>query len=254
MKYAIMGVEGPHDQVFTKKLLKLLGFKEFNGSKLELDRFWHKFIPKYPKNETAKLYERLAMPSIVFNESISVAIYQGEGSKLKQNLEDILCNNLEYQTDLAAFGIVADADKKQPVSVAEEYGKCFQNYFKNFPEKPGIVDTNKPRTGIYVLPDNVSEGVLDTLLCRCGEVAYPEYMKKANAYISEFSEEERKKLKWKPFDLDKVLVAKVVSVLKPGKTNTVSVADNDWVSETTLGEVSLLANFQSFLRQLLEVI
>jgi len=255
VKYAIIGVEGPHDQAFTGKVLKLLGLKDFGeelkGLESQLDPFWRKFIPVYPKK--GNLYKRLDMPSLLFNDTISVAIYAGEGSNLVTNLDDILFANSEYQTNLAAFGIVADCDKSTPDRIVATYSKKFRSYFPNFPVNPGVVDTNSPRTGIYVLPDNQQQGVLDTLLCECGQIAYPVYMEKASSYLNEFSESDRKSLKWKNFDPEKALVATVVSVLKPGKTNTTSIADNNWVSEQTQQQVPALANFIEFLRQLLEV-
>jgi hypothetical protein len=254
VRYAIIGVEGQHDQAFVGKVLKLLGFKDFRvelkGLKSALDPFWRKFIPVYPKK--GDLYERLDMPSILFNDTISVAIYAGGGSSLVTNLDDILSANSEYQTDLAAFGIVADCDKSTPDLIVEPYAKKFRSYFPNFPQCPGVVDTNSPRTGIYVLPDNQQPGVLDTLVCECGEIAYPAYMERARSYLDKFTEEDKKILKLKNFDLDKALVATVVSVLKPGLTNTVSIAQNDWVSEQTQ-EVPALAKFIEFLRELLEL-
>ena len=255
MKYAIIGVEGPHDQAFTGKVLKLLGFKDFReelkGLKSDLDPFWRKFIPVYPKK--GNLYTRLNMPSILFNDTISVAIYAGEGSNLVTNLDDILFANSEYQTNLAAFGIVADCDKSTPDRIVEPYANKFRSYFPNFPDCPGVVNINSPRTGVYVLPDNASPGVLDTLLCECGQIAYPVYMEKASSYLNEFSESDIKSLKWKNFDREKALVATVVSVLKPGKTNTTSIADNNWVSKQTQQQVPALANFIEFLSKLLEV-
>lgn len=254
-RYAIIGVEGPHDQAFVGKVLKLLGFKdfreEFKGAESDLDPFWRKFIPTYPKK--GKLYHRLSMPSILFTDTISVAIYAGEGSNLITNLDDILYAHSEYQSQLSSFGIVADCDTKLSSEVATGYSSRFRNYFPNFPAQAGVVDNNSPRTGIYVLPDNVSQGVLDTLLCSCGEVAYQEYMKKARIYIDSFSEEERKLLKWKNFDRDKALVATIVSILKPGKTNTTSIVDNKWISEETQREVPKLADFVFFLKQLLNL-
>jgi hypothetical protein len=254
-KYAIIGVEGPQDQAFLGKVLKLLGFKDFReackGLESSLDPFWRKFIPTYPRGN---LYQRLAMPSILFTDTISVAIYAGEGSNLITNLDDILYANTEYQTQLRAFGIIADCDTKDANQIAAEYSNRFRNYFPTFPTQAGIVDPNSPHTGIYILPDNTSQGVLDTLLCRCGEVAYSKYINRARSYLASFSEEEqRKPLKWKPFDQDKALVATIVSVLKPGKTNTVSIADNNWISEQTQTQVPILGNFIEFLRQLLAV-
>jgi len=73
--YAIIGVEGPQDQAFVGKVLKLLGFKDFReackGLEAQLDPFWRKFIPTYPRGN---LYQRLAMPSILFTDTISAAI------------------------------------------------------------------------------------------------------------------------------------------------------------------------------------
>jgi hypothetical protein len=121
VRYAIIGVEGQHDQAFVGKVLKLLGFKDFRvelkGLESALDPFWRKFIPVYPKK--GDLYERLDMPSILFNDTISVAIYAGGGSNLVTNLDDILFANSEYQTNLAAFGIVADCDKSTPDRIVE---------------------------------------------------------------------------------------------------------------------------------------
>ena len=184
-----------------------------------------------------------------------MAIYVGEGSNLAENLDDILSINPEYYTDLIALGIIADADKENPEKVVVEYHQILLNYFSNFPHKPGIVDKNIPRTGIYVLPNNISQGVLDTLLCECGEIAYQEYMARAKLYLNNFSEEEKisKPLKWKPFDDKKALIATVVRVLKPGKTNTVSINDNDWISHRTIEEVESLKQLQTFLMELLDL-
>ncbi len=93
MRYALIGVEGPHDQAFVGKVLKLLGCQSFDGNEANLDRaacaqripFWINFVPSYPKQ--GNLYKRLDMPSILFTESVSVAIYSGEGSKLVRNLK-----------------------------------------------------------------------------------------------------------------------------------------------------------------------
>ncbi len=253
VKYAIIGVEGNHDQALVSKLLKLLGFKRFEGEESKLDHFWKKFIPTYPKN--GNLYTRLNMPSILYNDSLSVAIYIGEGSNLAENLDDTFSINPEYQTDIIAFGIIVDADKNTPEEIVAEYRTILLNYFPNFPDKPSVVDQNIPRTGIYILPDNIYQGVLDTLLCECGEIAYPEYMERAKLYLDNFSEEEKKSkpLKWKPFDNEKALIATVVSVLKPGKTNTTSIADNDWVSNKTVEEVKSLKKLRKFLIYLLEL-
>ena len=57
----------------------------------------------------------------------------------------------------------------------------------------------------------------------------------------------------KLFDDKKALIATVVSVLKPGKTNTVSINDNDWISHRTIEEVESLKQLQTFLMELLDL-
>src|SRR6478672_5842598 len=179
-RYALLGVEGYHDQAFLERVLdKLLGFKKFNGKESDLETFWRKFVPVYP-SKGGKLYIRLDMPSIIHTEDVSVAIYAGEGTNLIQNLVAKL-SDIDYST-LLAFGIVADADKNSPDRVGEIYSEGFRELFANFPNKPGVIIESLPRLGLYILPDNSNQGVLDTLICKCGESAYPEFMKRARSY------------------------------------------------------------------------
>ncbi len=245
-KYILICVEGNHDQAFVGKILKkILKFNEFNDSYKNLDRFWRKFIPSYPPT-SEKLYVRLDMPSIFFNDNISIGVYAGEGSNLVPNLK-VKLSDFDI-SDIFAVGIIADADKNEnsPTKVAENYCKELTEIFPNFPNQPGIINNDSPKLGIYVLPNNFDLGVLDTLLLKCGKIVYPEYLQRAKSYINEFSE-----IKWKNFDKDKAIIAAVASVLKPGKTNTTTIKDDKWVSEKTYNQVEDLKKFVDFLNQLL---
>ncbi|QSV66841.1 MAG: hypothetical protein HEQ12_07655 [Aphanizomenon flos-aquae DEX188] len=253
-KYVLIGVEGPHDQAFVSRILcKLLGFSKFDGKMSELDNFWRKFIPNYPKG--GNLYDRLDMPQILYNDNFSIAIYVGGGSDLIKNLKAKL-SDIDIST-FFAFAIVADADNNTPNEVAEDYHNGFKECFPNFPitvTQSGNVIEGSPRLGIYILPDNSQQGVLDTLICDCGDLVYPEYMQRAREYIDKFSEEDRKKksLKWKPFDREKAIIATVASVLQPGATNTVTIKCDDWISLET-AEIPAIKNFTEFLRTLLKL-
>lgn len=83
---------------------------------------------------------------------------------------------------------------------------------------------------------------MDILFCECGEIVYLKYMVRVKLYLNEFYEEEKifKFFKWKFFDDKKVLIVIVVSVLKFGKINIVSINDNDWISYRIIEEVELL--------------
>jgi hypothetical protein len=255
-RYSLIGVEGNHDQAFLAKILEnLLGFSNFKGEKSELNpnSLWLKrFIPNYPKK--GNLYARLDMPSILNKDDCSVAIYVGEGGNLIQNIKDKLAD-IDYSTELAAFGIVADADKQAPSQVAETYHDGFKGLFPDFPivlNPTGTVIQSSPKLGLYILPNNAKNGVLETILEACGKAVYPEYMERARTYISQFSQEDCKQLKWKPFDREKATIATIVSTLKPGKTNTVSIADNQWVSQQT-AKLPEIQSLVTFLKELLDL-
>ncbi|MDR9402721.1 MAG: DUF3226 domain-containing protein [Halothece sp. Uz-M2-17] len=252
VNYAFIGVEGNHDQAFVGKILKLLGLEDFRekkgGLRQNLDPFWSKLIPSYPTKK-GELYKRLPMPSILYNKTLSVAIYGGEGSSLKKNVDAVLTNESKYQTDLSSFIIIADADDKPVNKIVTDYANYFQTYFPDFPNEAGVINqSGSTSTGIYVLPNNNSQGTLDKLLCQCGEVAYSEYMSRATDYLEKFTER-----KWKKFDYEKALIATIVSVLKPGKTNTVSINDNNWVSAVTQEQVHDLKVFIEFIAASLNI-
>lgn len=191
------------------------------------------------------------MPSVLHTNNVSVAIYAGEGSKLIKNLSAKL-SDIDL-SELLAFGIVADADKDSPEKVAENYHAGFKEFFPDFPNKPRVLAEASPRLGLHVLPDNSNQGVLDTLLFNCGKSAYPKFMQRAESYIAQFSQEEIQEIGWKPFDREKALVATVASVLKPGKTNTASITDNNWVCSETVAAIPELNGIVSFLKELLAI-
>ena len=245
----LIGVEGNHDQAFLEKIFrKLLGFAKWD-EKSELDPLWRsKFIPTYP-TKTGRYYTRLDMPSILHKGDISIAIYAGEGSNLLPNLI-LKLSNLDKES-FSGFAIIADADKKTPPEIAKAYHDGLAEYFPNFPTDAGNVIKGLPNLGIYILPNNLDQGVMDTLLCECGEIAYPDHMQRAKTYINQFSDQETRH--WKPFDREKATIAAVTSILKPGKTNTVSVSDDKWISYDTAQLIPAIQSLLDFLRDLIDI-
>lgn len=250
----LIGVEGNHDQAFIAKILKnIFRLTECQNQKY-LDSIWRKFIPTYP-TQSGKLHLRLDMPSILYNEVLSIAIYAGEGSKLIENLQ-LKLSDIDYSNSLKAFGIVADADSNMPSFVVQRYRDGLKDLFPGFPSETsciGAIVDEKPRLGIFILPDNSSNGVLDTMLCKCGDVAYPSLMPRAKDYISKFSDDEVGLIGWKPFDRQKAIVAAVASILKPGGTNTATLSNNDWVSQNTYNQIEEIKAFCTFLENLLDL-
>jgi hypothetical protein len=251
-------VEGNHDQAFVAKVFrKLLDFSSWNQETESLEPLWQALVPSYNPKKTKKYYTRLNMPTIVNTNYLSIAIYVGEGSNLLENLigenTSVLQNISDALSNLnpdafSGFGIVLDADKKTPDEIAKKYCNKLKEYFPNFPNQAGTIVKGSPNLGIFILPNNSDQGVLDTLLCECGEIAYPIHMQRAKDYINQFSE-----IKWKRFDKDKATIATVASVLKPGKTNTTSISDNEWVSNDTAQQIPAIQSLVDFLRNLIEI-
>jgi hypothetical protein len=251
-RHAILVVEGPTDQaVIGRALEKLLAFRKFNGGLDDLPPFWRdeaKVVPSYPPRK-GSLYERLPMPSILSDAVWSLAVYAGGGSKLKQQVGELIHNH-DLHEKLDAFGIIVDADNDSPAKVTDSYRRAFQSWFPGLPDQPGHVASGPPATGVFVLPDNRRQGVVEHLVLECGLVVYPQHVARARQYVIGFGAEDRRRAKWSPFDEEKAIVASVGSLLKPGKTNTATIADNQWISEETAG-CSMLSALVTFLQRLL---
>lgn len=257
----LIGVEGNHDQAFIERILhKSLKLQKFKGTKedleeLDVNKIWRKFIPKYP-TQKGRLYERLDMPSLLRSEdsNLLVGIYAGGGSKLVGNLKDKLSNISSYLDFLDGFAIIADSDKKMVTQVAENYAKELEDCFPGFISTQdclGQVVHNSLRLGLYILPNNKDQGVLETLLCQCGDFIYKDYMERAEDYLVKFSQRETSH--WSNFDREKAKIAAIASILKPGKTNTTTITDNQWVSKETLEQLPDMVQLVRFLKELLGI-
>ena len=255
LKYALLATEGPQDQAVICRLLRLLGLEIFKGDRKFLSedqfKFWKRLIP----DSSANIYKRLdmQMPRIFTSSTHSVAIYQGQGSSLPQNLSDIIHNYDPYAQDIDALGLIVDADNSQPSKIAKKYADALRVYFPMISEIPGTITTGIPRTGIYVLPDNVRQGTLDSILVDCAANVYPDHKAGAEGFLS--SLDAAHKSHWKPFDHEKAIVATIVSVIQPGIASRLSLAraKDRWICEQTKNNVPEVADLYNFIRDPLEL-
>lgn len=258
LRYCLLATEGPHDQAAISKLLQLSGLKEFNGEKRDLDPFWEGFVPNYPK--AGNLYKRMDMPTILTSQTHSVAIYWGEGNNLVPNLNAIITNRKHYAEEIHSFGLIVDADKKLPLEIAKQKAKELQASFPMLSNVPGLISDGSPRTGIYILPNNEQRGTLDSLLVDCAATVYPEHKVGATHFLdtllNTLDAVHTKKLR-KDFAKEKAVVASIVSALRPGASNTSSIAQDQWINAQTVNsikDVKLLSCFIAALLQLPEII
>lgn len=247
MRYSILATEGPHDQAFLAKLLRTIGLKPIVDDYSSLDTFWEGFLPKYPP-KSGKLYARMNMPAILTSQTDSVAIYWGEGSNLIDNIIALATNYSRYIEEIHAFGLVVDADDKEPQIVAKEKVRKLRTILPTMSEVPGAITPGTPKTGIYVLPDNRGQGTLDSCLVKCASVIYPDHRTGAEKFLNELDSKHTKHLR--------TFIARekaVVGVLKPGKTNTASIADDNWVCKQTVSSVDEVSSIHNFIKALLNI-
>ncbi len=262
-KYCFIAVEGVHDQAAIGKLLEQQNLSKYKGDIRSLDKFWKNLIPdKFPPEEN--IYERISLPSIYYSSTHSIAIFWGNGEELKQNLIDTFYNNENYVIDVFSLGIILDADDEN----IEEKVKNFvtkktekepklsvQDFFNDFPLSTANITKNEKRFGNYVLPNNNEVGTLDRLLLECANEVYPKHKDCAISYIEciEDIDENIKDKLLRGFNKDKALVATIVSVLKPGKTNQASISDDKWICKDTIEKVEDLGKLNDFLVELLDL-
>lgn len=140
-----------------------------------------------------------------------------------------------------AVMLICDADNKS----AEEKKKGLlalreeaDNFSLNETTMELDVKVKKIPVHTFVFPDNVHSGNLENLLLETAENVYPELLEWASEYVEKASHIQ-KSLK-REQDVKKAKIGCIANVMKPGKANQVSIADDDWVSENTLKSCKML--------------
>jgi hypothetical protein len=252
MKYGYLVTEGPHDVEFFGKILK----KRFELKRVELlselDRFWHPLIPRNFPPDGNNFLKRVPIPVFFQNHNHSVAIHSaGSDTRLIQTIQEssVLIN----PEQLTGIGLVADAD----ISATEQFNSLKKTAdFFSLPDNPGEILKTSPKIGVFILPDNSSEGTLEDILLKCAETSYPSLLDGAYKFVNTtdlkvLSNEDIKDFN-KPSGKKKSVVGCISSILRPGKAVQVSVQDNRWIDDNTL-ELPHIRSIIDFLSELLEL-
>ncbi len=240
-------MEGPHDLEFCAKLLKPRSFSRIQSLKvLKRDHdFWHPTVPeKWPHNSD-DLLARHPVPLFLANPSgQSIAIVNAVGiNKIALRL-GITLSNLASMPE--AVGVILDADDGSTpqvrfdamhAEIAARPEPAASGL--TLPESPGVVGDGFPKSGIFVMPDNHSQGTLEDLILDAAENSYPQLLQAAQSYVSHAShnttlqESDLEEFN-KPAGPKKAVAAAMASILKPGKAIQVSIQDNRWLEPSSL--------------------
>ena len=252
-------VEGAHDVASIGKLLKYLGMKE-KRKKDEIAEVWSdNLIPEKFPFEANKLDRITPIPSFYESSEVSVAIHVAGGeSKIVSSL-DLTISNLRIKDLKKIDGIAVfcdadniNADEKRQLlveQISSEEDICFNETFFN--DKTGKIRGVEISSGIYVFPDNNQKGTLEKLLIECARIEYGNLLSKSQEYIDKI--DLNYKNKWSGADESKVLIGSITNILKPGKSNQVSIHDNNWISETTIENSDSLNKLYNFILKFIDM-
>lgn len=256
MRNYLIIVEGAHDIALIEKLLRLNGIGEKIGNEKDLPEVWKHMIPaRYPFN--ADRLERITpIPSFVKNSDVSVAIKNANSDKaimsvLRQTLQLMKFEELDQ---ISAIMLVCDADrmegdeKRRKLLADRDEDADFSLDVESMKLNVGI---KKIPLHTFVFPDNSGKGNLENLLLQTAEVEYPELLKLATEYVEKASNIQDS-LK-KEQNAKKAKVGCIANAMKPGKANQVSIADDNWVSERTIRECSMLRTLNMTLQEMISL-
>jgi hypothetical protein len=257
-------VEGPHDVEFIGRILRKGPHTfHYQNAKSKVDTFWHPLIPSsYPVGKPPNDFlERVPMPNFFQNKDNTVALQSANGiSKIVKRLEETLAMLAEEPDGI---GLILDSDSyekpaKRAADLASKISSSIRNIPGSFPSIPGTVEQSTPgssRRGIFVFPDNTSQGTLEDLLIECGRKSYPELLDLAESHVvaakrklptptATWTEKDGEEFK-APSGAKKAMIAAATAILKPGKTSQVSVSDNRWIDPPTfaLDKIRVVSNW-----------
>lgn len=240
MRFAYFVVEGPHDVEAIGRVLKQYEFEKVKNLS-ELHEMWLSMIPRqYPPD--GNIVKRIPIPTFFQKEGYSVAVHSvGGNSQLVRTLKLTLKNVIEKEgnKEPVSIGVFLDADSMSAQDCCTNICESL-NDIEGFSEirAPGeiVIFPNK-RIGIHIFPNNKDHGTLEQVLIQCAEIVYPNLLIAASKYLDEV--EVKYKQKWGHSDSSKVLVGCISNVLRPGKSNQVSIQDNQWISESTANVLSV---------------
>jgi hypothetical protein len=257
MNYGYLVVEGHHDAEVIGKFLRrrnLTSVTKFDT----LDQYWKPLVPKeFPPG--GDLMKRVQVPLFFQNDRYSIAIQIAGGGleEIKRKLEATIENYETLRRDVVGIGIIVDADYKH--RGAKDKFKEFKKELVHsirLPNTPGKVLDSKPKSGIFIFPDNKKPGTIEKMLLKCGHEMYPDILDGAEHFVNAINlnslHAKDKEEFIRPAGKDKAIIGCVANILRPGKAVQVSIHDNGWISDQTIG-IPEVADLNRFLEELFEL-
>ncbi|MEI8094511.1 MAG: DUF3226 domain-containing protein [Spirochaetales bacterium] len=238
MKSTLILVEGVHDAEVVGKVLRENGFSQVRV-KSEVNSIWEILIPKkFPVNDD--LLERVSVPFFYDSTDSTVAVRVCNSvSKVEAVYKDLRDTIYPRFSGIDSIFVIVDSDKKSETEVRKSLVTSL-----SFPTPgKGVATAGGKAYGLFVVPNNSSQGTMESILTACGELNYPDLLENARKFVDTV---DRAKLDssdlqeiGKPFGREKAIIGVAANFLKPGKSVVASISDNRWISSSSIEATQL---------------
>ncbi len=180
-----------------------------------------------------------------YNSAVARELIGGFGGSLMQTWLFPQGNDTSLSDHKIALSAVGKLPVREISARYTRFTEIMQNVAK-VDNKLGTVEWNDVE--VQVIGINISAFINENLIEKDLNFSDNQFFR----YENEQESPNKKHLR-KPIPREKAVVGCIVGVLKPGKTNTVSIADDDWVCERTIRNVDEVSSLHNFVKTLLEI-
>lgn len=246
--------EGPHDAALLGRIVESAGFilqkKRTLVAPSPFARLASGAIPD-------ALFGRDPLPNFWLKDDHWVAIHPvgGDGS-----IPKALANITRQATGpIDAVATFIDADQLAPATRVTD----LQAAITAINSAPGfaftgaagqVVTVGNVRAGVYVMPDNASNGSIEKVLDACAQTNYPDLHQRAGIYLATVNRDLLTQTEQNRYNKGsnsaKAHLGVIGSVLRPGSAIQNTIREDRWIDATVL-QLPLMMQIRQFLRDLL---
>ncbi|WP_311273292.1 MULTISPECIES: DUF3226 domain-containing protein [unclassified Rhizobium] len=251
MSNAAIIVEGGHDASFLGQILKTRGFKAVNSLDAVPEAWTIMFPRRYPVDGNS-LDRVIRFPEVYIRDEVVVGIVTaGSDSRLVSTLRNTI--DAIGISNLNLVALFVDIDSNTPDNRFSELKNALSamntaaieekapGYPITLPQSPGTIEEGAPKSGIYMFPDNLRNGSLETVLLECAKVHHADIAQASIEFIDNINasaERGRKDLKLlrSGMGMLKAKTSIVANILKPATSLAASLAQSTWLHGEALNQ------------------
>lgn len=253
-------VEGPHDLIFTKRIIQRLGYRSvstYAEARPLLGSDWEHLIKQVNQPASpATPHEAIIAPCVLQKEVDCCIIAKMEGDNFAKLLGLLAALRSNELRKLASFGLVIDADEHDPVARVQTIASVWPRALGSEPQTIGIIQAGPPKTGCFVLPDGQDQGTIEKVLLSCAESRFAGLAGKAREFVEalpiaadQIADRDLKQFN-KPSGKTKAMMGCIGNQFRPGRPMYTAIDDIDFLNDDT-ERLADVAPYVQFIRDLI---